>query len=281
MIRAHEKEYRVGLMCRAVNVSESAYRHWRRRPESLWERNRRQLGGILRVIFTEKRESYGSPRMRAELERRGLRHSKNYVAKVMRNEGLQVKLRRKYRVTTNSNHSLPIYPNLLSRRFGAEVPNASWVSDITCVRSVEGWLYVCTVLDLYSRKIVGWSMSERATSAFVLKALKMAVENRKPASGLIVHTDRGVQYASRKYRHFLSRHGFFGSMSRKGDCWDNAVAESWFATFKTELVHRSSYQTRAMARTEIFEFIEAFYNRERLHSALGYRTPEEFERCAA
>ena len=281
VIRAHEKQHRVRMMCRALNVSESAYRWWKRRPESLWERNRRELGGVLKKLFSEKRETYGSPRMRAELARSGRQHSKNYVAKVMRNEGLRVRLRGRFRVTTNSNHSLPIFPNLVQRNFSVLAPNAVWVSDVTYVGTAEGWLYLCTVTDLYSRKIVGWSMSERLSSEFVLSALKMATTQRRPGFGLIVHSDRGVQYASRKYRRFLSGHGFRGSMSRRGDCWDNAAAESLFATLKTELVNRSTYQTRAAARTEIFEYIEGFYNRERLHSTLGYCTPVEFEKRAA
>ena len=268
-------------MCRAFGVSEAAYRSWKRAPESIWEKNRRELGKVVKAVFSEKRETYGSPRLKAELERRGMKHSKNYVAKVMKREGLKVKLKKQFKVTTNSNHALPIYPNVLQRNFQSIVPNAAWVSDITYVWTEEGWLYLCTFLDLHSRKIVGWSMSERANTAFVLSALQMAIKQQNPGPGLVIHTDRGVQYASRKYRTFLFRKGFVGSMSRKGDCWDNAVAESFFATLKTELIHRYRYETRNSARADIFEFIEVFYNRERLHSALGYRTPIEFERAAA
>lgn len=281
VIRAHEKDYTIRLMCRVLGVSESAYRWWKRRPESLWERNRKTLGRILKELFVQKRETYGSPRMRAELARQGREHSKNYVAKVMRNEGLKVTLRRRFKVTTNSNHRLPVFPNLLKRDFRTSKPNVAWVSDITYVQTGEGWLYLCTVLDLYSRKIVGWSMSERAGSEGVFSALQMAVTSRCPARGLIIHSDRGIQYASWRYRRFLKRNGFQGSMSRRGDCWDNAAAESLFATLKTELVHRLAFHTRAEARTKIFEFIESFYNRERLHSTLGYKTPVEFEQSAA
>jgi putative transposase len=199
----------------------------------------------------------------------------------MREDGLRSKTRRKYRVTTDSNHNLPVAENLLERKFEQEAPNRAWTSDITYIWTQEGWLYLAVVLDLFSRKAVGWSMSERITRELVADALKMAVDRRLPEAGLLYHSDRGSQYTSEDFQNLLAAYGMVCSMSRKGNCWDNAVAESFFGTIKKELIFHESYRSREAARKSIFEYIEVWYNRKRRHSSLGYLSPEAFERGAA
>ena len=223
---------------------------------------------------------YGSPRVSVELRRHGFRVGHNRVARLMRENGLQARLRRKFRSTTDSEHALPVAENILDRRFGITEPNVAWVSDITYVATAEGWMYLCMIMDLGSRKIVGWALDRRMKAELVLTALMMAVIHRNPPKGILFHSDRGSQYCSRKVHRRLKSYGFIQSMSRKGNCWDNAPAESFFKTLKNELWGHKAFATREIARMAIFEYIEVFYNRQRLHSGLGYLTPIEYERIS-
>jgi transposase InsO family protein len=234
----------------------------------------------IEAIHQEFKQRYGSPRIHEELQARGQRCCVNTVAKLMRQQGIAAKTKRKFRCTTDSNHDLPVADNILDRQFEPVAVNQVWVADITYIPTWEGWLYLAAVEDLYSRQIVGWSMSARITSRLVVDALEMAVSRRLPGEGLVAHSDRGSQYASDHYQRLLEQHGITCSMSRRGDCWDNAPMESFFATLKKELVHQENYQTRVAARVSVFEYIEVFYNRVRRHSALGYLSPVEYEQAA-
>jgi transposase InsO family protein len=225
----------------------------------------------------DSRGTYGSPRITKDLQAMGTQCSENRVARLMKNNGIVGKAKKKFKATTNSKHNLAVAENLLKQNFAAQNPNTIWVSDITYIWTLEGWLYLAVILDLYSRQVVGWAMSDRLTSDFVIKALYQAIGRRNPGSCCIFHSDRGVQYASADFRDVLNSHGFIQSMSRKGNCYDNAVAESFFHTLKTEHVYDYRYDTRAEARQSIFDYIEIFYNRQRRHSALGYRSPISFE----
>jgi putative transposase len=269
----------VRVMCRVLGFAPSTYYAWERKRQSLHSQRDADLLGSIRRIFAKFRGRYGTPRVHRELAREGSNVSRKRVARLMREAGLRAKGGRKYKPTTDSDHSLPVAPNLLKRDFHAERPNAAWVSDITYVWTREGWLYLAAIIDLYSRKVVGWTLAERMTASLVCTALDKAARLRRPAPGLIFHTDRGSQYASHAFRRRLWRHQMRQSMSRRGDCWDNAVAESFFATLKKELVRDRAFDTRDQARSEIFEFIEVFYNRHRAHSLLSYETPNAFEDC--
>ena len=271
------------IMCAVLNVSRSGYYAWQQRPESAQSIRRRELVAEMRVIHGEKHKgNYGSPRMYKELRARGREVSENTVAKLMQEHELRALTARKFRHTTDSNHSYPVADNILNQEFEQAGANEVWVSDITYVPTREGWLYLACVLDLYSRKVVGWSMSERMTSHLVISALAMALRQRCPqAEGLLHHSDRGSQYASGVFQKLLIEHGITCSMSGKGNCYDNAAMESFFATLKKELVHQEDYRTREAARQSIFEYVEVFYNRERRHSALGYESPCTFEEAAA
>ena len=231
----------------------------------------------IRESHQRSRRAYGSPRITEDLRAKGTMCGKNRVARLMNIHGIIGKAKKKFKATTNSKHNLPIAENLLNQNFEAEKPNTVWISDITYVPTLEGWLYLVVILDLFSRQVVGWAMSDRLTSGFVIKALYQAIGRRRLASGCIFHSDRGVQYASTDFRDVLKAFGFIQSMSRKGNCYDNAVAESFFHTLKTEHVYDYRYELRAEARQSIFEYIEMFYNRQRRHSALGYRSPLSFE----
>jgi len=266
-------------MCRVLGFAPSTYYAWERKRQSLHSQRDADLLGSIRRIFAKFRGRYGTPRVHRELAREGSNVSRKRVARLMREAGLRAKGGRKYKPTTDSDHSLPVAPNLLKRDFHAERPNAAWVSDITYVWTREGWLYLAAIIDLYSRKVVGWTLAERMTASLVCTALDKAARLRRPAPGLIFHTDRGSQYASHAFHRRLWRHQMRQSMSRRGDCWDNAVAESFFATLKKELVRDRAFDTRDQARSEIFEFIEVFYNRHRAHSLLSYETPNAFEDC--
>jgi len=264
-------------MCRVFRVSSSSYYEWVARPESARDAdNRRLLDRIMR-IHEESRRTYGVRRIRAGLLAEGEKCSKNRVARLMKENDISSKRKRKFRVTTDSRHSYPVAENLLDRQFEVSEPDRVWVSDITYIPTDEGWLYLATVMDLYSRKITGWSMSERVAKELTIDALMMATERRSPSKGLIHHSDRGSQYASNEYRKRLTDSGMLCSMSRKGDPWDNAPIESFFGTLKSELVHHARYRSREEARRDIFEYIEVFYNRKRLHSSLGNTTPDAFE----
>lgn len=267
-------------MCRTLEVSASGFYAWQRRDDSQRDVRDRQLTMLLEGLFAESRGTYGAPRLHRQLRAQGQRCSRKRVSRLMRQAGLQTKLRHRVRVrTTDSNHSLPIAPNLLQRNFHAAAPNLVWVSDITYVGTDEGWLFVAATMDLFSRSIVGWSMSTTMHASLVVDALCMAIERRDPEPGLIHHSDRGSQYASAEFRKELVRHRIVASMSRKGDCYDNAAMESFNHTLKTELVHHRHFRTIAEARAAVFDYIEQFYNRQRIHSSLDYMSPMEFEKA--
>lgn len=276
-VRDHRDQFQVRMMCRVLEVSHSGYYAWRSRPQSTRESENKVLTEEIKSIHVKSRRTYGSPRIYRKLLAEGFRCSRGRVARLMRKHDIRARSNRKFVVTTDSKHDLPVADNLLDRQFDVDLPNQVWVSDITYIPTCEGWLYLATILDLYSRKIVGWSMDSSMSRQLVLDALDTAVRSRKPANGLIHHSDRGSQYASGDYRKALDQHGIICSMSRKGDCWDNAVMESFYRSLKTELVCQRSYGTRAQARQEIFEYIEVFYNRQRIHSYLGYLCPVDYE----
>ncbi len=267
-------------MCRVLGVSRSGYYAWRSRPPSAAEVRREELIEEITTIHAQVKGRYGSPRVHAELVARGHGCCVNLVAKLMRAAGIAAKTKRRFKQTTDSNHSMPVAENVLGREFDPEEPNASWVADITYIPTREGWLYLAAVEDLFSRMVVGWSMAESMTSRMVVDALEMALARRFTLKGLslVAHSDRGSQYASEHYQRRLRDEQITCSMSRRGDCWDNAPMESFFASLKKELVHHEDYATREAARASIFEYIEAFYNRVRRHSALGYVAPAEYER---
>lgn len=231
----------------------------------------------IRDIYQESRETYGSPRIYRELRDQGVVVGKNRVARLMSQNGIRVHPRRRFAITTDSNHHHPIFPNVLDRRFDVNAPNKVWASDITYIPTHEGWLYLAVVIDLFSRQVIGWSMAEHMRSSLTLSALRMALSQRDVSEGLIHHSDRGVQYACHEYQGELRTRGIISSMSRKGDCWDNAVVESFFRTMKVDLIYRRNYKDRATARQEIFEYVEVFYNRKRRHSHLGYLSPVRYE----
>jgi putative transposase len=266
------------MMCRSLEVSRCGYYAWTRRPTSIGERRRRVLIERIRLAHEKSRGIYGSPRVHAELIAQDVEVCVKTVAKLMKQAGIRSKIKRRFVVrTTDSNHHQPVMGNRLDRQFQAERPNQKWCCDITYIPTGEGYLYLAAVLDLCSRKIVGWSMAEHLRAELCTDALQMAIESRHPGVGLLHHSDRGVQYASENYMGMLQALGIEASMSRTGNCYDNAVMESFFSTLKTELVHHENYQSREQARQSIFEYIEVFYNRQRRHSAIGYKSPEAFE----
>jgi putative transposase len=280
-VRENQQRWPVGVMCRVLLVSRSGYYGWRNRPASRRQQRHEELVAKIRIAHQENRELYGSPRVHHALLIDGESVSRNTVAKLMRKANIRAKQRRRFVPrTTDSTHQKPVARNLLDRDFTASAPDRKWAADITYVSTDQGWLYVAAVLDVYSRKIVGWSMADHMESELVIDALRMALHQRRPGEGLLHHSDRGVQYASDDYQHLLAIHDITVSMSGRGDCWDNAMMESFWATLKTELVHLQSYPTRAEAKQSIFEYIEVFYNRKRLHSSLGYVSPESFEAAA-
>lgn len=264
-------------MCRVLQVSRSGYYEYLRRSPSCHERNDDLLRPKIKAAFATGRKNYGTRRIKAELKKQDAIASRRRIGRLMREENLMVKTKRKFKITTDSNHDKPIAPNLLERKFSVDTPDTVYVGDITYIPTREGWLYLAVVIDLFSRVVVGWSMNSCMTADLVNSALLMAILTRKPAIGLISHTDRGSQYASDSHMKIQIDHGVEPSMSRKGDCWDNAVAESFFHTLKTELIYQIDYETRAEARTSIFEYIEVFYNRQRLHSSNGYEAPLVYE----
>ncbi len=268
------------LMCRVLSVSPSGFYAAQRRVPSTRARRDEALRLKVRTAHTKSRRRYGAPRVHAELQAQGEQVGKKRVARLMREDGLVARRRRRFVRTTDSRHNHPIAPNLLDRQFGVEQvagPNHVWVSDLTYVPTREGWLYLATVLDLASRRVVGWATRETLEAELALAALRMALTDRRPAPGLVHHSDRGSQYACSDSRALLDAHGLVASMSKKADCWDNAVAESFFASLETELILESDWLTRDAARQAIFEYIEAWYNRERRHSSLGYRSPVHYE----
>lgn len=276
-IRRHARQYPVAVMSRLLGVSSSGYYAWLHRPESRRSRDDRRLLTAIRTIHRQSRRTYGSPRVHAELIEHGIRCGRHRVARLMRQDALRGAFRRKFRVTTQSGHRFPVASNRLGRRFAVERPDTVWAGDITYVWTREGWLYLAVLLDLCSRRVVGWSLSSRLTRRLALLALEMALGRRRPARGVLHHSDRGSQYASNDYRQALREAGLEVSMSRRGDCWDNAPVESFFATLKRELVTERDFWTREQARREIVDYIEVFYNHQRRHSALGQISPARFE----
>jgi len=265
-------------MCAALEVSASGYYAWVGRDDGPAEQRRQELVGVIAEVHAEVKHRYGSPRMAAELNARGHGCSENTVARLMNAHGIKAKVPRRFVRTTDSNHRLPVAENLLARDFDPSGPNESWSADITYIPTGEGWLYRAVVEDLFSRMVVGWSMDESMASRLVVEALEMAIARRRPGAGLLAHSDRGSQYASDHYQRVLSAAGIVCSMSGVGQCWDNAPVESSFGSLKRELAPDEVFATRDRARAAIFEYLEAFYNRVRLHSSLGFLSPVEFER---
>jgi putative transposase len=278
-IEAEKANYPVRMLCRIMHVSRSGFYAWCERPESRRCIEDRRLTALIRSAHRNSRKCYGSPRVHRELIDQGISVGRHRVARLMRQDGLRGKRRRRFRVTTDSAHKHPVAPNVLARNFAPDGPNAVWASDLTYLWTNEGWLYLCVILDLYSRRVIGWSMSSRMSSEMVGEAFKMATTTRDVLPGrLVYHTDRGVQYASRAFRKTLEAWRFTPSMSRKGNCWDNAVVESFFATLKIECIRDEELKTRAQTRNLVFQYIEGFYNTKRRHSFLGYISPAEYEK---
>jgi transposase InsO family protein len=276
-MQAHHPEFSLMEMADTLAVSVSGYRAWS--GGGTPERKRltdAQLVALIRAIHTELKGAYGSPRMIRELRQRSFSAGKERVERLMRTHGIRARHKRRYQATTDSKHGLPVADNLLARDFTPTAPNQTWTSDITYLWTDEGWLYLAIVLDLFNREVVGWSLKPRMTADIVTDALTMAWFRRRPAPGLIHHSDRGSQYASQAFQARLTEYGMRCSMSRKGNCWDNAPTESWFNSFKNERVHGVRFATRAEMKAEAFEYIEAFYNRKRRHSTLGYKSPTQF-----
>jgi len=265
-------------MCHVLEVSRTAYYSWLKRPVSARQQRDKELLVHIKEIYLIGRKTYGSPRIHDEMKKRNINCSRKRVERLMKKNDIVSIHKNKFISTTNSKHNLPVAPNVLNRKFYADEPNQVWVADITYIPTREGWLYLAAVLDIYSRKIVGWAMGDRITTELITDAFNMAIYQRSPGVGLIHHSDRGCQYASNLYQETLQQHGIICSMSRKGDCWDNAVMESFFHTLKTELVNHRRYQLRTQAKRDIFEYIEVFYNRLRSHSSIGYVSPEFYEK---
>lgn len=275
-------EYSITALCQALEVWASGYYDWEQRKSSPGPRalEERQLRSEITRIHQDSRQSYGAPRVQMALRGQGRRHGRNRIARLMREQGLFGRQKRRYRLrTTDSNHDQPIAPNRLAQLPRASRPNQIWAADITYVATAQGWVYVAAIVDLYSRRIVGWALSQQINTALVLLAFSMALTHRQPPAGLVFHSDRGVQYASLEYRQALEAAQLISSMSRKANCYDNAVMEAFWSTLKLELIYRRTFDDLAQVREALFDYIEVFYNRQRLHSALGYRTPAAFE-CA-
>ena len=279
-IEAEKAAYPVSALCRMLDVERSGFYAWRSREDSDHAVDDRRLAIEVRAAFEESRQRYGSPRVFRVLRRKGVRVGRHRVARLMREQQLRARGRRKFVATTDSKHSMRTPPNLVKRQFETKEPDRVWAGDVTYLPTGEGWLFLAVLLDLYSRRVVGWALSARNDEALTLSALQMAVDQRRPSSGLIHHSDRGTTYASGEYQDVLARNGLVCSMSRKGDCWDNAVAESFFSTLDIECARERPFATRSAARREVADYILTFYNPTRLHSTLGYMSPMEFERAA-
>lgn len=276
-IDGQRKAYPLPAMCATLTVSASGYQAWKRGGTP--ERKRltdAQLLALIRAIHAELKGAYGSPRMVRELRGRGFPASKERVERLMRENGIRARHKRRFKATTDSKHALTVAPNLLARDFTPAKPNQAWSADMTYIWTDEGWLYLAVVLDLFNREVVGWSIKSRMTADIVIDALTMAWFRKKPAPGVIHHSDRGSQYASHAFQALLKGYDMIASMSRKGNCWDNAPTESFFNSLKNERVHGARYRTRAEAEADLFDYIEPFYNRKRRHSTLGYASPEKF-----
>jgi transposase InsO family protein len=282
LIEDHWEVWPVRVMCDALSVSPSGFYAWRSRPQSPRKIANRELLADIRRVHAQHRERYGAPRIHAELRAEGRAVSRKRIARVMRQHGIRARAPRRFRVcTTDSQHSLPVAENLLDRNFVADRSDQVWLADITYIPTGEGWLYLAVILDLFTRKVVGWAMRDHLRAELTIAALTMAIQRRRPTPGLIHHSDRGSQYAASDYGKILQAAAIVPSMSRKGNCWDNAPMESFFGTLKTELVHHSQYPNRDAARRDLFAYIEGYYNRQRRHSAIGYITPERAEAKSA
>ena len=279
-IQEHRSIFRVEKMCRVFAIARSGYYAWRRREKSIRQKENELLLHTIKKVYLLNRQVYGSPRITEELKAQGFRCGKNRIARLMRRNNVKAKTVKRYRITTKSNHRLPVAPNIVNRDFTAPAADRLWVSDISYIATREGWLYLAVILDVFSRHVVGWAMSERLYDDLTVDALRQALVRRRPIPGLIFHSDRGSQYASGRFRQWLKSYKIRQSMSGTGNCYDNALAESFFHTLKTELTQFERYETRIDARRSIFEYIEAFYNRVRRHSALNYKSPLEYERMA-
>lgn len=276
-VAVHRTQYPVVRLCQALDVSCSGFYDWLGRLPSASAVRRGERLQRIRTIHQQSRCLYGAPKVHAALRQEGERIGRNTVARLMRHHGLSSKVSQRYVITTQSKSTRRPAANLLDRQFAAERPNQKWVSDVTFIPTREGWLFLATILDLYSRRIIGWSMGSRNTTELIMAALEMAVSRRGLVAGVLLHSDQGVQYASSEYQALLRKYGIVCSMSRKGDCWDNAVMESFYHLLKAELVAFEKFQTRAQARQAIFEYIEVFYNRQRSHSTINYHSPAAFE----
>ena len=277
-ISAHGSTYSIRLLCAVLGVARSWFQDWQASDQTRSSESRAEADLVdqIRGVFQHSGQRYGAPRIHAELQAQGVRIARKRVARLMKENGIRLPRRRKRRpITTDSRHGYGIAPNLLQRAFEADRPNTIWLADITYVATDEGWLYLAAVKDMATREIVGWSMADHLRSSLCENALRMAIQHRAPPRGLIHHSDRGVQYACGPYRKILDRYGIQASMSRKGDCYDNAPMESFFSSLKTELVHRTQFRTRREAKAALFEYIEIFYNRRRRHSGIDYRTPAQ------
>lgn len=264
-------------MCSVMGVSRSGYYKWLTRPESEQERQHKEWKDQIKEVYDKSRQLYGSPKVTRRLKQTGVAISERTVSRIMKDNGLRSRTVKKYKATTNSKHALPVQENVMNQEFTATQPNEKWVTDITYIWTLEGWLYLASVMDLYSRKIVGWHMSDRMTKELVIKALEQAFIRQRSGEGLLHHSDRGSQYASLDYQKKLQIYKMIGSMSRKGNCYDNACIESFHSVLKKELIYLNKYETREEAAASIFEYIEVFYNNERIHSSIGYHSPSDFE----
>lgn len=276
-IEEHRALFPLERMAKVLRVSRSGYHAWLNRPRSRRAQENIRLDVQIKSAYETSKGRYGSMKITRELLNQGWRYSRNRVASGMRRLGIASKTKKKFKATTNSKHSYPVAPNLLNRDFAAAVPNEVWVSDITYIRTKSGWTYLTVFIDLFSRMVTGWAVSRSLNHEMVTKALQMAIWRRRPEKGLMIHSDQGVQYACDGFRNMLKKHHFVQSMSRKGNCWDNAVAESFFKTLKTELIYHVDLHNIHQLKQELFEYIELFYNRKRLHATLDYKTPVDFE----
>lgn len=279
-MKEQAKRYSVSLLSKVLQVSRSGYYAWLHRGVSQREQTNLLLLSTIKTIYQQSRQTYGIRRTQAALQAKGLYYNRKRIARLMRKANIKPKMLRCFKVTTHSNHDKPIADNTLARQFQVQTPNTHWVSDISYIATQEGWVYLAVIIDLYSRAVVGWAMQPRMTHALVGKALTMACKRRQYQPGLLLHSDRGSQYASHEYQALMASLSIQCSMSRRGNCWDNAVAESFFHTLKTECTYHCSYQTREQARQSLFDYIEVFYNRQRLHSHLNYQSPWQFENAA-
>ena len=277
-IENHRQQFPLRLLCRVLRVAPAGYYAWRKRPIAPRRLRNTMLLESIRQVHQQSRQRYGSPRVHRQLLAQGTRCCENTVAKLMKQHQIRSRLKRRFKIrTTDSNHPHPIAKNVLDRQFSRSRPDQAWCADITYIPTDQGWLYLSAVIDLCSRRIVGWNLAAHLGAAPTLDALKMALHQRRPKAGLLHHSDRGVQYACGDYRRLLQQHGMQSSMSRNGNCYDNAVIESFFKTLKTELIYQEHYTTQEQARHSLYQYIEIFYNRQRLHSALDYQSPTSYE----